>query len=120
MRRRRGFFAAIPPAAFAVAAALLCAPACAESLGRLFFSAAERQALDRKPAPPPVIETKTENLRTPSPAPRPPKRRPEVVAVPEPKVTGFVTRSSGKNTMWLNQKPLNLDENPDSGAAPSR
>jgi hypothetical protein len=120
MRRRGRLFAIRSAAAFALAGALLCAPVCAESLGRLFFSPAERQALDQPPPPARVAESKPESVRAPDPVPVAPKRRAAAVKGPDPKVTGFVTRSSGKNTMWLNQKPLNLDENPDASAGLSR
>jgi hypothetical protein len=99
--------------AAAVAGAVHAAPAPAPVvLDRLFFSAEERRALDRPPrADAPSLATQV----TPVPAVRealPPPRRPSPasqesrsVEAEPPKVTGYVKRSSGNDTIWLNQQP---------------
>jgi hypothetical protein len=77
----------------------------AEELGRLFFTPQERQALNAKRelgAKPAVVAA------VPGEGPGPvedAREEPESVIVPEPSVTGFVIRSSGNNTVWVNQRP---------------
>jgi hypothetical protein len=76
----------------ALIAALLFAarfdPAHAEPLGRLFHSAAERAALDalRKEKSQPAKATQE----------RPPTQQ------PAPRLDGYVIRSDGKSTVWVN------------------
>ena len=91
--------AAPVPAAGAVAGATQ-APASAEppTLGRLFFTPAERVHLDelrRKPPAPPQVAVTTQ---------------PEAVpAAPTPQyitVNGVVRRSDGNSTVWVNNKPV--------------
>jgi len=78
---------------FALACLALAASAhAAEPMGRLFFSPAERAALDearRKPEPVVVIP----------PAPPPPP--PEIVTI-----NGVVRRSDGTTTVWINDRPV--------------
>jgi hypothetical protein len=80
-----------------------------QSLGRLFFSPQERRELDArrnfKPARPPAVvalppgkphaQTVTEN--------KPASAKP---VISEPVINGFVRRSSGINTVWVNEAPL--------------
>jgi hypothetical protein len=66
------------------------------SLGRLFFTPAERARLDdlrHRPPPPPVEVAK--------PEPPPPPPGPRYVTV-----NGVVRRSDGESTVWLNNKPV--------------
>ena len=75
--------AAIAAILFGVASS----PAGAQQIGRLFHSAAERSALD--------------SLRRTKPAPKPAAPR----ASPDPQSTrldGYVVRSDGKSTLWVN------------------
>ncbi len=77
----------------------------AQTLGRLFFTPQERRQIDMqrnaKPLAPPRVAPLARNkpqiaqLITPEP--------------PAPKQTiinGFVRRSDGPNTVWLNEKPI--------------
>ncbi|MDD5331079.1 MAG: hypothetical protein PHX38_13840, partial [Sulfuricella sp.] len=68
----------------------LCAPAGAEPIGRLFLSPDERAMLDRQ------------------------RNDAGAASTPAGRITlnGFVRRSSGKTTAWLDQRPQNDDENP--------
>ena len=107
-------------ASTAIALLLLATHSHCESLGRLFFSAKERQWLDTnrslaKPAPsttqpqvaPAVPEPVKLRQSVTVTAPRegrknaPPERRPVM--------TGFVERSSGANTVWLNNEARQID-----------
>jgi hypothetical protein len=89
-----------------------------EPLGRLFFSPEERAQLDAHrntakpiPAPGPVVSTLP-----------PAKREPQSVLVPAPQakrgdetpprrqvMTGFVERSSGSNTVWMNNQAQHVE-----------
>ena len=74
----------------------------AEELGRLFFSAEERQVLNQKrslPAPDLAREALSKQELVASDEPT------ESVRLPPPKVTGRVTRSSGNDTVWINHSP---------------
>ena len=74
----------------------------AEELGRLFFSADERRALNQKralPAPDLAREALSKQELAASDEPT------ESVPLPPPKVTGRVTRSSGNDTVWMNHHP---------------
>ena len=76
--------------------------ATAAELGRLFFSAQERQLLNQKralPAPDLARESLAKQERSASP------ELMESVPLPPPKVTGRVTRSSGNDTVWINHHP---------------
>lgn len=77
-----------------------------EELGRLFFDAAERQAMNDKrlsPKPKPIASvTKKES---PAPEPKEQAEVTESVRLRAPKITGKVIRSSGNNTLWVNQYP---------------
>jgi hypothetical protein len=83
------------------------APAlCSDDLGRLFFNATERQALNEKrraPKPQPVASTMKNPI--PEPEPKPQADITESVPLREPKITGQVIRSSGNNTIWVNHAP---------------
>lgn len=92
------------------------APPAPVVLDRLFFSVEERRALDRpsRNAPTAPSAPAVASQASPPPAPRetPPVRRsarpaeaPRGVEVEPPKVTGFVKRSSGNDTVWVNQRP---------------
>ena len=63
-------------------------PARAEPLGRLFHSAAERSALDA---------LRKEKSRPPRPAPAVPSTE-----KPAPRLDGYVVRSDGRSTLWVN------------------
>lgn len=79
-----------------VAGALTCTGAtAAEPLGRLFFTPAQRNALDagkRVGAPPP--------------------RAPEPRGPQEVRLNGIVTRSDGESTIWVNGRPSDLSPLP--------
>jgi hypothetical protein len=62
-----------------------CAANAAE-LGTLFFTPAERDQLDRMRRGEPEV--------------------PAAVAAGKPRVTGFVRRSDGRNTVWINGVPM--------------
>ena len=69
----------------------VCIPAGAAELGRLFHTPAEREQLDRlrrgepeRPAAAAAIEPRTQ----------------------APEVTGFVKRSDGRNTVWIDGRPV--------------
>ena len=80
------------PLALAALALLLAGPALgAESLRTLFHSAEERERLDR------LRRGESAAVRSPSAAPRPPAA-----------VTGFVKRSDGRSTVWLDGRPVTL------------
>ena len=74
----------------------------AEELGRLFFSAVERQVLNQKRSLPAPDKT-AGSLPIQKPAASFDSM--ESVPLPAPKVTGQVTRSSGNNTVWVNHHP---------------
>ncbi len=74
----------------------------AEELGRLFFSAEERQVLNQKRSLPAPDKT-AGSLPIQKPAASFDSM--ESVPLPAPKVTGQVTRSSGNNTVWVNHHP---------------
>ena len=74
----------------------------AEELGRLFFSAVERQVLNQKRSLPAPDKTDG-SLPTQKPAASFDSM--ESVPLPAPKVTGRVTRSSGNDTVWINHQP---------------
>ena len=74
----------------------------AEELGRLFFSAEERQVLNQKRSLPAPDKTDG-SLPTQKPAASFDSM--ESVPLPPPKVTGRVTRSSGNDTVWINHQP---------------
>jgi len=76
-------------------------PPHAVSFGRLFFSPQERADMDRKrfaPAPAPRVEAPVAEALAP---PVPPPSR-EVI-----KLEGYVQRSSGHSTLWVNGVPEN-------------
>jgi hypothetical protein len=78
----------------------------ADELGRLFFNATERRAMDEKrraPKPPPVASTIKNPIAEPEPKPQ--ADITESVPLREPKITGQVIRSSGNNTIWVNHYP---------------
>ena len=83
---------------------LISGPTGAEEIGRLFFSAEQRQILQQQraaplPLPPPETPAKAKSAVTAKQEPA------ESVPVTPPKITGKVLRSSGNNTVWLDHKP---------------
>lgn len=78
-------------ALLALAFAAIVLPAGAADLGTLFYTAEERARLDRmrrgEPVNPPPAA-----VEAPPPAP--------------PEVTGFVRRSDGRNTLWIDGRPV--------------
>ena len=82
------------------------APLNAAELGRLFFSAAERKAMNEKRALPPLkpIATVAKKESVESDV-KESAEASESVRLPNPKMTGKVIRSSGNNTIWFNQYP---------------
>ncbi|MEQ8663046.1 MAG: hypothetical protein RLW62_19700 [Gammaproteobacteria bacterium] len=79
--------------------ALLAAPVTADPLGRLFLAPAERAALDRARYESSVA------ARVPSPAPPAPRiEAPATNTAPLPPISidGFVQRSDGPPTVWIN------------------
>lgn len=84
----------IAQASRAGAAALLALFACAAGaaeLGRLFFSAEERARLDKLRRGDPAVEATAG----------------ETPGAP-PALTGFVQRSDGRNTVWINGRPVGV------------
>jgi hypothetical protein len=79
-------------------------PTDAEDLGRLFFSADQRQNLNQKRS-----QVAVETTRVPSPKVKRDtianQAATAVVPIPPQRITGRVTRSSGNNTVWVNQTP---------------
>jgi hypothetical protein len=76
--------------ALALAGVFLAPPAAAQELGRLFFTPDQRAALDAR-----------RKARVPDkPAAAP------VVASPTTRVDGYVKRSGGPSTVWLNSEPV--------------
>jgi hypothetical protein len=72
-------------ASFLLLLAILPAGAQAQQLGTLFHSPSERDALDRQRRGDPVIQAPAD--------------------LPDPVVTGYVKRSDGKSTVFLDGKP---------------
>jgi len=89
--------AAAPGAAAAQAAAKPAAKA-AEPLGRLFFTPAQRLSLD---------VTRTQRARTALSTERTEEAAPVVQTLT---YGGMVRRSDGKNTVWINNRPINDQE----------
>lgn len=79
----------VPPrACLAAAACLACAIASAAELGTLFTTPEERDRLDRlRRGEPPVAAANQDPTRA-------------------PQVTGFVKRSDGRNTVWIDGVPV--------------
>ena len=67
----------------------------ADDLGRLFTTPEERQMLEALRNQPPRPEAPPEPLETEAPAPEPPPLQ-------SVRVDGFVSRSRGNNTVWIN------------------
>lgn len=65
-------------------------PACAQEVGRLFFTPEQRAALDAR-----------RKARVPD------QPAPAVIISPTTRVDGFVKRSGGPSTVWVNGEPLN-------------
>jgi hypothetical protein len=68
----------------------------AETLGRLFTTPAERARLEQLRHVPPVEEKQAEKEQEPTALPT------EPVEIPNITVQGYVTRSDGSNTAWVN------------------
>lgn len=79
----------------------------AEDLGRLFFSADERRILNQKRSAP-----SQETSREAVPKPVANLEPAESVQLAPPKITGRVVRSSGNNTVWVNETPNYLRKSP--------
>lgn len=90
--------------AYAVLLAVATERTLGDELGRLFFDVKQRVALDEKRKKQNTkgittsiasgdIEASNEELETQS------------VPLPTPRITGKVVRSSGNNTVWINQYP---------------
>ena len=76
----------------AAAACLACTLASAAELGTLFNTPEERNRLDRlRRGEPPVAAAGEERSRT-------------------PQVTGFVQRSDGRNTLWIDGVPVSVGQ----------
>lgn len=73
---------------FLLAALAAALPAGAQDLGTLFFTPREREALDR------LRRGETPAAQAAQPAPR-----------PEPVVTGYVKRSDGRSTVFIDKRP---------------
>jgi hypothetical protein len=87
-----------------LAGMLLSFPTMADPLGRLFLTPAERAALDivrQNSAPPEQLPSSTETEDEEAP-------QTQAAAEPLPVITihGYVKRSDGKNTVWVNGKPV--------------
>ena len=117
MTRARRAAALLPLIGSALAAAA--PPPAPVVLDRLFFSPDERRAMEHPrrpsiaptPAPPgaPALPAVVRPER-PIPldsagVPRPAAAEVNSVETPPPKMTGFVKRSSGNDTIWINQQP---------------
>ena len=76
-----------PDLAIALAALLAAAPANAVELGKLFHTPEEREALDKR--------RRGE-----------PEAAPSAGSAAKPRVTGFVRRSDGRNTVWIDGRPV--------------
>jgi hypothetical protein len=93
----------------------------AQTLGRLFSTPQERRELDAKRGAKPVTQ--------PLIRPLPPVKQNPVIAAPastyappppQPTViNGFVRRSDGPNTVWLNEKPISGNAARDEWLQPS-
>ena len=81
-----------------VAACLACSAASAD-LGTLFHSAQERARLDAL-------------RRGEKPAPIPGTVAPAVERSSAPEVTGFVKRSDGRNTVWIDGRAITATQSP--------
>ena len=84
---------------FLAAWALAISPACiGAELGTLFHTPQERQLLDRQRRGDPVEAPSATG------ADQPPPR--------DPVVTGYVRRSDGRNTVWIDGRPLSTRDDP--------
>ena len=80
--------------------------AIAEELGRLFFDAQQRATLDDKRGAQKVTGAASKLLtRNPELDAVLPDTETQSMHLPEPRITGKVTRSSGNNTVWINHYP---------------
>ncbi|MFZ6758775.1 hypothetical protein ACO0K9_16340 [Undibacterium sp. Ji50W] len=82
----------------------LCMAAEPTSIGRLFLTPAERGQLDQlreHGEPKKILESEAPTSSIPEP---------KVPPVEQFTFDGYVTRSSGKNTVWINQVPQNEHE----------
>lgn len=78
----------------------------AEELSRLFFSPAERKAMnERRTLPPPKPIASAARKESVEPDVKASAEVGESVRLPNPKITGKVIRSSGNDTIWFNQSP---------------
>jgi hypothetical protein len=76
----------------------------ADDLGRLFFDSDQRRNLDQN-----RLNVAAEPARVPAAKVSPDKDKNQAaiasVPIPPQRITGRVTRSSGNNTVWVNQTP---------------
>lgn len=81
-----------------------------ETLGRLFHDPAAREALEAKRGMPTKIKPKPKaSMRQQKTAPV------KSIALPDPiMLGGYVKRHDGKNTVWINQKPVSENTSTDS------
>lgn len=87
-----------------LAGMLLSLPVMADPLGRLFLTPAERAALDivrQNSAPPEQIPGRAEAEDEEAP-----QAQAAAESLPVITVHGYVKRSDGKNTVWVNGKPV--------------
>jgi len=92
-------------AAFLVATAMPARPA---ELGRLFFSPEQRRAMEAARVRGPRSTDAERSGRSQDGAggrPSTIRTEPAIVDLPPPIVTGYVHRSSGNDTLWVNQQP---------------
>jgi len=88
----------VPARAFALAACVAClaglapTPVAAVELGRLFFSPEDRDRLERLRRGEPVT-----SATVPAPA-------------ANPAITGFVKRSDGRHTIWIDGRPMETSD----------
>ncbi|MFN0303093.1 MAG: hypothetical protein ACKVQU_22370 [Burkholderiales bacterium] len=74
----------------------------AADLGRLFFDPQQRAELDRLRLQPPKAPPRPRQIvETPIVAPQPPK---------DVTLNGYVTRSGGRSTVWINDQPTNTGQ----------
>ena len=93
----------------------------AQTLGRLFSSPEERRQLDAnrnaKPIKQPLIKPLPPLKQNPVIAAQPTNYAP--TPLPPTIINGFVRRSDGPNTVWLNEKPISGNATRDEWLQPS-
>ena len=80
----------------------------AADLGRLFFDPQQRAELERLRLQPPKAPPRPRQIvEAPIVAPQPPK---------DVTLNGYVTRSGGRSTVWINDQPTNAGQAPATSA----